>query len=452
MSTYPRQRSSIFSGLLLILLGILFLLERFDPQLGIGHLLRHYWPVLLILWGVAKLIDHLAATRSGEVAPPILTGGEAALIILLVLVLAAMSGAEWIHSKFPNIQIQFDGANRHASQSVALPPVSVVAGEQITVQTSSGDIHVHAGNGMTLHVNADESAPGSSEESAQQRLRTVRVVIEKSGGGYVIHPVDQDGIEGSVNINLDVEVPPQVNLTAISKNGDIMISGLAGNVTATAQHGDVDIHNCSMDVTATLQDGDAHITKIGGNVQISGHGGDMEAGDIGGNASLAGGFSGSIRMRNVAKTSRVAIGPSSLTVERLTGRLELDSDHLEIADVGGAALLATRNKDMDVENVSGKLDVADVHGDVTVVLPKPPTQPVAIADESGEVDLSLPGNSNFQIMATSKSGEVQSDFDSPALRIDNSDSGGRLEGAVGAGGPAINVATSYGTIYLRKSS
>ncbi len=452
MSKYPRQRSSIFSGLLLILLGTLFLIERFDPQLGIGHLLRTYWPVLLILWGLAKLIDHLAATRSGEVAPPILTGSEAALIILLVLVLAAMSGAEWIHSKFPNIQIQFDGANRHASQSVALPPVSVSAGEQITVQTSSGSIHVHAGNGTALHVNADESAPGSNEEAAQQRLRTVRVVIEKNAGGYVIHPVDQDGLDGSVNVNLDVEVPPQVNLFAMSKSGDIMISGLAGNVTATAQHGDVDIHNCSMDVTATLQDGDVHITKIGGNVQINGHGGDMEAGDIGGNASLAGGFSGSIRMRNVAKTARVAIGPSSLTVERLTGRLELDSDHLEIADVGGAALLATRNKDMDVENVSGKLDVADVHGDITVVFPNRPTQPVAIADESGEVDLTLPGNSNFQIAATSKSGEVQSDFDSPSLRIDNSDSGGRLEGTVGTGGPAINIATSYGTIYLHKSS
>ncbi|MGH9700063.1 MAG: LiaI-LiaF-like domain-containing protein, partial [Candidatus Acidiferrales bacterium] len=228
MNFYPRQRSSIFSGLLLILLGTLFLLERFDPQLGVGHLLRAYWPVLLILWGLAKLIDHLAATRSGEVAPPILTGGEAALIILLVLVLAAMSGAEWIHSKFPNIQIQLDGANRHASQSVALPAVSVAAGEQITVQTSSGSIHVHAGSGTTLRVNADESAPGSSEEAARQRLGSVRVAIEKSGGGYVIHPVDQDGPEGAVNVNLDVEVPPQVNISAISKSGDIVISGLAG--------------------------------------------------------------------------------------------------------------------------------------------------------------------------------------------------------------------------------
>jgi hypothetical protein len=96
--------------------------------------------------------------------------------------------------------------------------------------------------------------------------------------------------------------------------------------------------------------------------------------------------------------------------------------------------------------------VADVHGDITVVFPNRPTQPVAIADESGEVDLTLPGNSNFQIAATSKSGEVQSDFDSPSLRIDNSDSGGRLEGTVGTGGPAINIATSYGTIYLHKSS
>jgi len=49
------QRSSIFSGLLLIVLGVLFLLARFHPDLRIWHLFWHFWPVLIILWGIAKL-------------------------------------------------------------------------------------------------------------------------------------------------------------------------------------------------------------------------------------------------------------------------------------------------------------------------------------------------------------------------------------------------------------
>ncbi len=58
MSNGQGQRSSIFGGLLLILLGAFFLLARFDPNLGVWHLFSRYWPVVIILWGLAKLIDH----------------------------------------------------------------------------------------------------------------------------------------------------------------------------------------------------------------------------------------------------------------------------------------------------------------------------------------------------------------------------------------------------------
>jgi len=79
MTNGTRQRSSILTGLLLIALGFLFLLQRFEPHLGIGHLVRRYWPLLLIVWGIAKLIDHFTTSRTGEGRPPILSGPEAAI-------------------------------------------------------------------------------------------------------------------------------------------------------------------------------------------------------------------------------------------------------------------------------------------------------------------------------------------------------------------------------------
>ncbi|MGA7626025.1 MAG: DUF5668 domain-containing protein, partial [Candidatus Acidiferrales bacterium] len=86
MSNGGRQRSSIFSGLLLILLGTLLLLARFHPGLAVWHLFWRYWPILIILWGLAKLIDNLAAHKAGQLRPPILTGAEAALLVLAVFV------------------------------------------------------------------------------------------------------------------------------------------------------------------------------------------------------------------------------------------------------------------------------------------------------------------------------------------------------------------------------
>ncbi len=103
MSNGGPQRSSIFSGLLLIVLGILFLLARFHPNLGIWHLFWRFWPVLIILWGIAKLVDHMSAERAGESRPPLLTGGEAALLLLIVFVLAGMGIYTKIRAKHPDM-------------------------------------------------------------------------------------------------------------------------------------------------------------------------------------------------------------------------------------------------------------------------------------------------------------------------------------------------------------
>ena len=54
--------------------------------------MRLYWPVILIVWGIAKLIDNFSARRSGDARPPLLSGGEIALIILLFVAVTGMWG------------------------------------------------------------------------------------------------------------------------------------------------------------------------------------------------------------------------------------------------------------------------------------------------------------------------------------------------------------------------
>jgi DUF4097 and DUF4098 domain-containing protein YvlB len=107
--------------------------------------------------------------------------------------------------------------------------------------------------------------------------------------------------------------------------------------------------------------------------------------------------------------------------------------------------------DIGVENVSGRLEIADTKGDIKVRFSQPPREDVTIADDSGEVDITLPSNSSFEISAVSQSGEVQSDFEDAGLKPSNQNGTGRLSGKIGTGGPKIHIATSYGTIYLRKS-
>ena len=452
MSDGRRQRSSIFSGLLLILLGVLFLLARFHPELSMWHLFWRYWPVVIILWGVAKLFDHLRAQRAGQGRPALLNGGEAALLILVFFVLAAMGIYTKIREKNPDMNIDIGFFNHQATQSQELPAKTIPANSHVTITMVRGSITAHAGDGDDVRVSVNETAEGASETSAQDRMKTLNVVIEQTGDGYSVHPVNLEDTGGHVTVDLDVTLPKKVWVTASSDRGDIQISGVAGAVEARAQSGDIEVHDVGSSVSVKLEKGDARISKVAGNVNVMGHGSEIEVSEVKGNADFAGDFFGPIHVRSVAGTTHYGSQKADLTLVNLSGRMELDSGQIEISDVGGLTKMNTHDKDIDVENVAGKLDIADTHGDIKVRYLKPPREDISIANASGAVDVTLPSNSSFEISAVSQSGEVQSDFEEPGLKPANENQTGRLSGKVGSGGPKINIATSYGTVYLRKSS
>jgi hypothetical protein len=448
LSTGGQTRGSILGGVLLILLGVLFLFARWDPNLQIWHVIWHYWPVLIILWGFAKLFDHLTAQQEGRARPPLVTGSEAALLVLVILAIAGMGLYSRIRERHPDIDLDLNMFHEQASQNIDVPVKTIPAGSHVTLTTERGNITCHAGDSDELRVNANLTASEGNESAAQERLKTVRVVIEQNRDGYTVHPVHQEDGE-SVTADLDVTVPKNVSITASTNHGDISISGISGNAAATTLHGTVDIHNTGADASAEMSKGDVRINDVGGSIRITGRGDEVDVSDVAGNMTIEGEFFGPVVVRNVTKTTHYVSQKADLTLEHLTGRLELDSGDIEISDVGGAAKLRTSNKDLDIENVSGRLEISDVHGDIKVGYAKPPREEILITNESGGVDLTLPAKSNFQISASSRGGEVQSDFEGSS---DSDNDTPRFNAKIGTGVPKIQITTTYGTINLHKSS
>src|SRR6516225_126989 len=60
-----RYRRSIAGPLVLIVIGLVFLLRNMGVRLPIWHWFGHWWPLLLILWGVIRLVEHSIAQREG---------------------------------------------------------------------------------------------------------------------------------------------------------------------------------------------------------------------------------------------------------------------------------------------------------------------------------------------------------------------------------------------------
>src|SRR5579871_2818974 len=81
----PRRHRSLAGPFVLIIMGTIFLLGTMRV-LSVGklaHLFANYWPLLLILWGVIKLIEHQQAQSEGTRASGIGAGGVL-LVIMIV--------------------------------------------------------------------------------------------------------------------------------------------------------------------------------------------------------------------------------------------------------------------------------------------------------------------------------------------------------------------------------
>lgn len=448
MLNRPQHRSSFFAGLLLILLGLIFLLNRFDPMLGLGHLIQRYWPLLIILWGVARLIDYFS---DGQSRPALLSGGEAALLVLIAIVLVSFGFRDWIRDRYADLDIEIPPFDQRYSQTIAVPEQMIPAGAHVEITDGRGNIIVHVGAGSTLLVNATKSVSAATQAAADDRMKRVTVEIAPRGNDVRIYPVDQETAGPGARVDLDIQIPRASSLTIDATHGDIQVSGIGGNIDARDENGDIEIHDAGGGIGAQLQNGDARITGVSGDLRISGRGDDVEVADIAGNATVDGAFLGTTRVRNVGGATRCVSPWFDVTAVHMTGRMELDPSAIDVSDVKGDTKLIAHNKDIDVENVSGALDVTNSHGDVKVGYSAPPVANVNITNDSGDVDVLLPATSSFDLSATSRSGDVESDFEGPSLKLANDEDTGRLSGKVGGSGPRITINTTYGTIHLRKS-
>src|SRR6185437_17120181 len=130
--------ASVFFPLLALVVGGLILARHALPQAPIGYWIAHYWPVLLILWGVTRLIEYVARSRPARSG---LSGGEIVLLVLIIVFGLMFSGAyRFGHSRWadywgvdvngwnPFLQTYRFNASTHADASAGTPATVVIRG------------------------------------------------------------------------------------------------------------------------------------------------------------------------------------------------------------------------------------------------------------------------------------------------------------------------------------
>lgn len=451
-----RTRSSgLFSGLLLISLGTLMLLWRYE-HIGLGGVLRRWWPLIFIVWGLVKFYERTVAQREGKTSGWI-TAGEIFLVVGVFCLVGVVIIVDLVREKVERrggfVDISRNWGNDYPfdldTQSQRVPPNA-----KVQIEIPRGDITIHTADEPLIVVNGKKKVKSWNEEAAQKIAESAKVEVVKDGDSYVVRPAGSATDERNFSFDLDLAVPKKSGMDIKNTFGDIHVSDVANNLNVSVRKGDIEVSDTGGNVNVDTQGGDTTISDTKGDVKITGKGGEVSVVNATGGMTLNGEFYGPIRAEKIAKGIRFISRRTDFTLTQLTGHMAIESGNFEIVDAPGNLTLRTSSADVNIENPGGKVNLDNRNGNIQVRYSSVPKDDIQISNSSSEITLNLPSGTSFEIQADCHSCDIDSDFSSSSLNKTSAKNGDtHLEGKYGSGRPIkIILRTTYGAIHMRKTS
>lgn len=451
----PPSRHRSFAGpIVLIVVGILFLLGTMGvlSHARMWHLFAHYWPVLLILWGLVKLIDYQRAQREGTRVSGIGAGGVLLVVMIVVFGLIAnqLERVNWSgvrdeinidDNDFNNIFGDTFNFNDHLEQTFP-------ADASLKVIDNHGAVSVHPSDDNKITVVVRKRIGAENQSDADKYDSETKPTITSMGGLVTVDAKVEGAGDRPVETDLDISLPRKAPVTITSRRGDVNVSGRGGNVDISAQHSDTSVDDISANVKINQEKGSAKIEQVTGDVQIGGRINELTVADVKGSVQLEGEFQESVKLERIAKTVTFKSSRTDMEFSKLGGSLDLDSDELHADEVTGPLHLTTRSKNIRMDQVSGDVRVKNDNGNVELIMRS--LGNVQVDNRNGDVQLAVPDRAGFRLDARTRGGEIQSEF--PELKVNNDEHEGRASGSVGNGSSHIVINNEHEGIEIRKAS
>ena len=451
----PRPRRRSFAGpLVLIILGLVFLLGNLHliSWMRLGTLFAHYWPLLLILWGIIKFVEYQQAQREGLPARGIGFGGVCLVIFIVVFGLMATQASRVHWEQFrDNINIDDSDLDNifgetfnyddHLEQAV--PPTTTT----LRVNNDHGAVRVTPSDDNKITVTVRKKVGADSQSDADKYNAGTKPLITSTGTLLTLDARTQAAGNHSLQSDLDISIPRKMALQITSRHGEVSVTGRDGQVEINNQHGEVSVEDVTGNVALTIERSSAKVEQITGDVHIDGRLNEVSVTDIKGSAQFDGEFQESVKLARITKTVAFKSSRTDLEFSRIDGDLDLDSDDLHADQITGPLHLTTRSKEIRLEDVSGDVRVQDEHGGIELSMRS--LGNVQIDSRSGDIQLSVPEKSGFRVDARTRDGEIQSDFSE--LKINNDDHESKATGSVGNGASHIVLNNEHDGIEIRRT-
>jgi hypothetical protein len=450
----PRRHRSFAGPFVLIVLGVVFLMGTMHI-LSIGrlaHLFASYWPLLLIFWGVIKLIEHQRAQREGIRSSGIGAGGVFLIVMIVVfgLIATQLERVNWSGLRdqiniddpdFDNIFGQSYNFNDHLEENFP-------ANASLKIIDTRGAVSVHASDDNKITVVVRKRVGADNQDDADKYDRETKPTITTIGGLVTLNAMVEAAGDHAIETDLDVSLPRKVAVSITSRKGDVNLVGRDGAIDIAAQHSDTSIEDVNGNIKVSQEKGSVKIEQVNGDVHVEGRVNEVSVADVKGAVQLDGEFQESVKLARITKSVTFKSSRTDMEFSRIEGSLDLDSDDLHAEQITGPLHLTTRSKNIRLEEVSGDVRLQNDNGTIEVGMRT--LGNVQIDSRNGDIQLSLPDKSGFRLDARTHEGEIQSDF--PELKINNDEHEAKASGSVGNASSHIVLNNEHDGIEIRRAS
>ncbi len=407
------RRPSLLGGLLWTGLGVLFLLHNFSIGPNIWRMAARYWPILLILLGLGKVIDYFRQKEGVSIR-----FGEVMGILFLVLIGSAVtkvSNTNFGHV-ISELPIEIGGSSVHPGRwigtsysyseetSYPVPP-----GAALQIENSYGQVALSPGSDGEVRVRLRkvvyqneesraktiaaeiklEAGPESiaelqggvkpeAEPTAKAKPEAEPAAKGKPGPVFVVR-TNRDSLSSKdyrFNTEMEVFVPAKAKITVRNSFGEVRAANLDGNLDLSTSHNSLEVHDCTGSITAANKYAESRLVNITGNTTVDARGrvyletikGDVnvrsefapiEIHDVDGKVT-ASDTDSSVVVEKASKAVMIDAPGCQVTARNLGDTLKIATGHkrVQVVDVASNVSLDTRYSNISLKEIKGSVDIS----------------------------------------------------------------------------------------------
>jgi len=377
---HRRRRPSLLGGLLWVGIGTMFLLKNFGIGPDLWAMARRYWPILLILLGLGKVIDYFRHKEGVS-----LKVGEVFCILIVLIIGLAISqipGSAVRDLLSTSINIGgtdvFLGTSHEYTQDFTYP---LAAGMPVRIENSSGLVTVSAGSDSEVRIHMRKRVYEDDEARARQIADEIKIqggVEGTAATSTLVVKTNRDDLSAKnyhFNTDMDVYVPKHVQLDIRNPFGGVNVSGLDCKLNVQSSQKLLEVRECSGSFVVENQYGESRLTNLTGNLSVRARGrvavetvkGDVDVrdqyepvtiNDVEGRVT-ASNEEGSITVNHVAKPVTIDARGCQVTVSNLGDSVNVTSSHrrIQISDVAANVVLSSEYATATLRRIKGNVDL-----------------------------------------------------------------------------------------------